>query len=66
MAEKDAGPPSRKKQSVFEVAERRRQGLKERSQTKVILGDCFKRWRTLKQQKGIKTDALVAKFLLDR
>ncbi|KAJ0063545.1 hypothetical protein NL108_003850 [Boleophthalmus pectinirostris] len=65
MADMNPLPISRKRKSVFEVAERRRQGEKERSKTKVILGDSFQRWRALKQTKGLKTDALVAKFLLD-
>uniref|UniRef100_A0A672H6L2 Uncharacterized protein n=1 Tax=Salarias fasciatus TaxID=181472 RepID=A0A672H6L2_SALFA len=66
MADKNLPQVTRKRKSVYEVAQRRRQGEKERAQTKVILGKSFRRWCALKETKGLKTDALVAKFLLDR
>ncbi|KAK7877301.1 hypothetical protein WMY93_031993 [Mugilogobius chulae] len=65
MSDTNVPPPSRKRKSVYEVAERRRQDEKDRNQTKVIIGGLFQRWRALKQTKGLKTDAMVAKLLLD-
>ncbi|XP_020786323.2 uncharacterized protein LOC110165467 [Boleophthalmus pectinirostris] len=65
MADKNPRAVRRKRKPGVEVIERKRKRDKERSQTKVILGDSFQRWRALKREKGLKTDALVAKFLLD-
>uniref|UniRef100_A0A3Q2CDD8 Uncharacterized protein n=1 Tax=Cyprinodon variegatus TaxID=28743 RepID=A0A3Q2CDD8_CYPVA len=45
---------------------RKERPLEERKKTRVFLGDCFTRWRTLKAQVGLPTDASVAKFVLDR
>ncbi|XP_020786324.2 zinc finger protein 391-like [Boleophthalmus pectinirostris] len=66
MADKNPRPDRRKRKSGFEDVQRNGEEEKERDQTEVILGDSFQRWRALKQEKGLKTDALVAKFLLDR
>uniref|UniRef100_A0A8C6TCF5 Uncharacterized protein n=1 Tax=Neogobius melanostomus TaxID=47308 RepID=A0A8C6TCF5_9GOBI len=52
--------------SVFEVYEKKRKASEERNKTRVFLGDSFTRWRALKAQVGLPTDASVAKFLLDR
>uniref|UniRef100_A0A8C6TX16 Uncharacterized protein n=1 Tax=Neogobius melanostomus TaxID=47308 RepID=A0A8C6TX16_9GOBI len=57
---------SRKRKSVFEVYEKKRKASEERNKTRVFLGDSFTRWRALKAQVGLPTDASVAKFLLDR
>ncbi|KAJ0060515.1 hypothetical protein NL108_014994 [Boleophthalmus pectinirostris] len=65
MADKNPRPDRRKRKPGFEAVLRKRERDKERGHTKVILGDSFQRWRALKQEKGLKTDALVAKFLLD-
>uniref|UniRef100_A0A3Q1EXW2 Uncharacterized protein n=1 Tax=Acanthochromis polyacanthus TaxID=80966 RepID=A0A3Q1EXW2_9TELE len=51
---------------IIEVRENKRQLDRENAKTKVIIGESFGRWRQLKQQMGLKTDALVAIFLLDR
>lgn len=37
-----------------------------RSKTRVSVGTAFERWRALKEEKGLKTDAQLARFLLDR
>ncbi|KAK7888818.1 hypothetical protein WMY93_024378 [Mugilogobius chulae] len=55
----------RKRKTVFEVSQKRRKGVEERNKTRVILGESFIRWRALKTQNGLPTDASVAKFLLD-
>ncbi|XP_046725087.1 zinc finger protein 436-like isoform X2 [Silurus meridionalis] len=36
-----------------------------RSKTRVSVGAAFDRWRALKEEKGLKTDAQLARFLLD-
>ncbi|KAK7904093.1 hypothetical protein WMY93_016700 [Mugilogobius chulae] len=51
--------------TVFEVAEKRRKTLERRNRTRVCLGDSFTRWRALKLQIGVRTDASLAKLLLD-
>ncbi|KAK7916712.1 hypothetical protein WMY93_012473 [Mugilogobius chulae] len=53
----------RKRKTVFEVSQKRRKGVEERNKTRVILGESFIRWRALKTQNGLPTDASVAKFL---
>lgn len=37
-----------------------------RSKTRVSVGTAFDRWRALKEDRGLKTDAQLARFLLDR
>uniref|UniRef100_A0A8C6U2D8 Uncharacterized protein n=1 Tax=Neogobius melanostomus TaxID=47308 RepID=A0A8C6U2D8_9GOBI len=51
--------------SLRRIAEKRK-ASEERNKTRVFLGDSFTRWRALKAQVGLPTDASVAKFLLDR
>lgn len=36
-----------------------------RAQTRVNIGVAFQRWRQLREMKGLKSDAMVAVFLLD-
>uniref|UniRef100_A0A672QPG9 Uncharacterized protein n=1 Tax=Sinocyclocheilus grahami TaxID=75366 RepID=A0A672QPG9_SINGR len=40
--------------------------LPARSRTRVNIGSAFQRWRELKERKGLRSDAKVALFLLDR
>ena len=56
----------RKRKSLYELYEKKRKASEERNKIRVFLGDCFTRWRALKTQVGLPTDASVAKFLLDR
>uniref|UniRef100_A0A8C5N755 Uncharacterized protein n=1 Tax=Gouania willdenowi TaxID=441366 RepID=A0A8C5N755_GOUWI len=35
-----------------------------RGKTKICIGTSFERWRQLKEDKGLKTDAMVAELLL--
>ncbi|ROL48292.1 hypothetical protein DPX16_5686 [Anabarilius grahami] len=56
----------RKRNTFFEVAEKRRKLSEERNLTRVVLGETFQRWRAMKEQRGVKTDAQFAKILLDR
>ncbi|ROL47106.1 hypothetical protein DPX16_18904 [Anabarilius grahami] len=56
----------RKRKTFFEVAEKRRKLSEERNLTRVVLGETFQRWRAMKEQRGVKTDAQFAKILLDR
>uniref|UniRef100_A0A3Q1B5Z6 Uncharacterized protein n=1 Tax=Amphiprion ocellaris TaxID=80972 RepID=A0A3Q1B5Z6_AMPOC len=37
-----------------------------RAKTRINIGEAFQRWRDLRELKGMKTDAEVAVFLLDR
>ena len=41
-------------------------GDKVRNKTRICIGDAFDRWRRLKAEKNLKTDANVADFLLNR
>ncbi|CAM4642972.1 unnamed protein product [Leuciscus chuanchicus] len=56
----------RKRKSVYELYDKKRKASEERNKTRVFLGEYFTRWRALKAQVGLPTDASVAKFLLDR
>lgn len=56
---------SGKRKSVWEVFQKRREHAEQRNRTRVVLGDTFRRWRALKAQLGLHSDALFAKFLLD-
>ncbi|XP_058493987.1 uncharacterized protein LOC131465383 [Solea solea] len=69
MAEKM--PPttgaSRKRKTFFEKATAKKNADAERSKTRVNIGAAaFERWRQLKDQRGLQSDAIVALFLLDR
>ncbi|ROL50031.1 hypothetical protein DPX16_5790 [Anabarilius grahami] len=55
----------RKSKTFFEVAEKRRKLSEERNRTRVVLGETFQRWRAMKEQRGVKTDAQLAKIILD-
>ncbi|KAJ0065603.1 hypothetical protein NL108_013635 [Boleophthalmus pectinirostris] len=55
IADENPRPVRRKRKSVFEVAERRREGEKGQRQTEVILGDFLPATARLKQTKGLKT-----------
>ncbi|XP_077053495.1 uncharacterized protein LOC143703904 [Siphateles boraxobius] len=55
----------RKRKSVHEVYEKKRQAAEHRNKTRVILGEHFTRWRALKTQVGLPTVAALAKILLD-
>uniref|UniRef100_A0A8C6P7Y5 Uncharacterized protein n=1 Tax=Nothobranchius furzeri TaxID=105023 RepID=A0A8C6P7Y5_NOTFU len=48
------------------LAENKRRLDAERSQTRVNIGVAFQRWRKLRNSQGMKTDSMVALFLLDR
>uniref|UniRef100_A0A672K5J1 Uncharacterized protein n=1 Tax=Sinocyclocheilus grahami TaxID=75366 RepID=A0A672K5J1_SINGR len=54
-----------KKQKRKTSAENKRR-LKARSRTRVNMGSAFQRWRELKEREGLRLDAEVALFLLDR
>jgi len=56
----------RKRKNVYEVYDKKRKAAENRNKTRVILGEYFTRWRALKAQVGLPTDAAVAKILLDR
>uniref|UniRef100_A0A8C5G419 Uncharacterized protein n=1 Tax=Gouania willdenowi TaxID=441366 RepID=A0A8C5G419_GOUWI len=55
-----------KRKSVEEKAATKRALEKARAQTRVNVGAAFQRWRQLRDQMGLKSDAKVADFLLDR
>ncbi|KAM9856689.1 uncharacterized protein ACBR49_000384 isoform 2-T2 [Aulostomus maculatus] len=54
-----------KKRRSDEYLARRREIEKERTKTRIYIGESFQRWRELRRQKGFLTDAQLAKFLLD-
>uniref|UniRef100_A0A8C9YWL2 Uncharacterized protein n=1 Tax=Sander lucioperca TaxID=283035 RepID=A0A8C9YWL2_SANLU len=55
-----------KKRRSEEYMARRREIEKERTKTRIYIGESIQRWRELRWQKGFQSDAQVAKFLLDR
>ena len=60
------GKSRSKRKAIWEVAEKRLQLKREQDRTRVILGENFERWRALKSAQGLKSDAMVAGFLLDK
>uniref|UniRef100_A0A3B4W8W9 Uncharacterized protein n=1 Tax=Seriola lalandi dorsalis TaxID=1841481 RepID=A0A3B4W8W9_SERLL len=62
MAEARTRP---KKRRSDEYMARRRELEKERTKTRIYIGESIQRWRELRRQKGFLSDAQVAKFLLD-
>ncbi|KAK7158576.1 hypothetical protein R3I94_005031 [Phoxinus phoxinus] len=57
--------PAHKRKSILERAVANKTAERDKSKTRVILGAAFQRWRQLKDQDGLPTDAAVAFFLLD-
>ncbi|XP_073721216.1 uncharacterized protein [Misgurnus anguillicaudatus] len=55
----------KRKKTVVELYDKKRKTSEERNKTRVFLGESFTRWRALKTQIGLPTDASVAKVLLD-
>ncbi|XP_062371717.1 zinc finger protein ZFP2-like isoform X2 [Sardina pilchardus] len=66
MADKTPPAPAKfKRKSIFERTIANKAAERERSKTRVVIGAAFQRWRQLKDQEGLQTDADVALFLLD-
>ena len=61
MAEKQ---PKRKRSEASKL--KKKSYDQERAKTRVNIGVAFRRWRELRELKGLKTDLEVAVFLLDR
>ncbi|XP_077065253.1 uncharacterized protein LOC143716740 isoform X30 [Siphateles boraxobius] len=59
------GNKGRKRKTVLEVAMTKKRLEHARAQTRVNIGVAFPRWRQLRDSKGLKTDAMVAVFLLE-
>ena len=59
-------PPAKRKRTIFQRVVDNKNAEKEKMKTRVLIGAAFERWRKLKDEKGLKTDACVAFFLLDR
>ena len=57
---------AKKRKSEAEKAATKLALDKARGQTRVNIGSTFERWRQLRKLKGLKSDAEVAVFLLDR
>ena len=60
---------TRKRRSLFSDSERKRRRVacnKRLNRTRIVIGDEIDRWKTLQESLQLKTDALLAKFLLDR
>ncbi|XP_067093723.1 zinc finger protein 37-like [Osmerus mordax] len=57
---------SKKRKTVMERATNTKRLNNERSKTRVNIGIAFQRWRELRELEGLKSDAMVAVFLLDR
>lgn len=67
MAEKATTTGSKRKgKTVLEKATARMKSTEERNRTRVVIGTALQRWRQLKEEKGLQSDAKVALFLLDR
>uniref|UniRef100_A0A8D3DP46 Uncharacterized protein n=1 Tax=Scophthalmus maximus TaxID=52904 RepID=A0A8D3DP46_SCOMX len=56
----------RKRKTVYETASKKRRLDNQRAKTRVNVGVAFQRWRRLMEEQGLKNDAMVAEFLLDR
>uniref|UniRef100_A0A672MYI9 Uncharacterized protein n=1 Tax=Sinocyclocheilus grahami TaxID=75366 RepID=A0A672MYI9_SINGR len=61
-----AEPSDRKIEMVDKNKRRKRLQNKRRSRTRVNIGSAFQRWRELQEWEGLRLDAEVALFLLDR
>ncbi|XP_051721834.1 uncharacterized protein LOC127497425 isoform X2 [Ctenopharyngodon idella] len=59
------GKQSKKRKTVLQTATTKKRLDQQRAQTRVNIGVAFPRWRQLRDSKGLKTDAMVAVFLLD-
>ena len=67
MAEKKTSTGSKiKGKTSVEKATAMQKLTEERNRTSLVIGTAFQRWRQLKNEKGLQTDAKVALFLLDR
>lgn len=55
----------RKRKTVFEKATTKRKLDAARNKTRINIGVAFERWRQLREQKGLQSDAMLAVFLLD-
>lgn len=55
-----------RRKTVFEKAMTKKRLEQQRAKTRVNIGAAFPRWRQLRESKCLKTDAMVAVFLLDR
>ncbi|XP_028298406.1 uncharacterized protein LOC114460682 [Gouania willdenowi] len=55
----------KKRKTFLEKAAKKRSLDLARGKTKICIGTSFERWRQLKEDKGLKTDAMVAELLLD-
>ena len=58
--------PTPGQKTVPEKAALKRKAELERGKTKVAIGKAFERWRKLKSERRLQTDAMVAEFLLNR
>ncbi|XP_067249109.1 uncharacterized protein [Chanodichthys erythropterus] len=59
------GKRSKKRKTVLQTATTKKRLDHQRAQTRVNIGVAFPRWRQLRDSKGLKTDAMLAVFLLD-
>ena len=57
---------SKKRKTLFEQATNKKRLDKARSETRVNIGMAFQRWRELRELKGLRSDPMVAVYLLDR
>ncbi|KAI9545464.1 hypothetical protein NQZ68_036463 [Dissostichus eleginoides] len=55
----------RKRKTVMELIKKKKKGDTRRSQTRVNIGVAFQRWRLVMEHNKLKSDAMVALFLLD-
>ncbi|KAL3041114.1 hypothetical protein OYC64_009111 [Pagothenia borchgrevinki] len=55
----------RKRKTVMELIKKKKKGDTRRSQTRVNIGVAFQRWRLVMEHNELKSDAMVALFLLD-
>lgn len=57
---------SKKRKRTKDISVKKRIYETARSKTRINIGAAFERWRDLRQLKGMKTDAELALFLLNR
>ena len=62
-------PPAKRRKTLFQRVIDNKNTEREKLKSRTILGAAFERWRQLKDEKGLKTDAcvavdLVSKFIL--
>jgi hypothetical protein len=59
-------PPAKRRKTIFQRVVDNKKVEKEKLKSRVLIGAAFERWRQLKDEKGLKTDACVAVDLVSK